>query len=162
MVSIHIEKRMCGMICATLTQNDQRLRMFDVDVIFSEIKWWPFVIISVHILPMKRSKEVLRKSMENLAIFLSWAFPLWTFNSLVGVHFSIRETTNYEKYAAQCLQLLLEEFCQANNSYNDGANGRPVTSRQVTVITSPVATWNSLFFSRKTTVFLASRVALWC
>ena len=85
---------------------------------------------------MKRSKEMFRKSMENLAIFLSWAFRLWTFNSLVGVHFSIRETTNCEKYSAQYLQLLLEEFRQANNSYNDGANGRPVTSRQVTVITS--------------------------
>ena len=78
--------------------------------------------------------------MENLAIFLSLAFRLWTFDSLVGVHFSIRETTNCEKYAAQSLKLLLEEFHHVNNSYNDGANGRPVTSRQVTVITSPVAT----------------------
>ena len=68
------------------------------------------------------------------------SIPTMDFNSVVGVHFSIRETTNCEKYAAQCLQLLLEEFHHANNSYNDGANGRPVTFRQVTVITSPVAT----------------------
>ena len=36
--SLRPVKRMCGMLCATLTQKDQTLRMFDVDVIFSEIK----------------------------------------------------------------------------------------------------------------------------